>query len=404
MNTNSNIGKKVRIISSFKGEQYVGQTGTVIDDDYNTLVKVRMPDGNIINPYIKGNGKDCCNSKPQAEWVTDEKPSTFYITSDYPEIMKVFWEEMKKVGYTTVSPEDSRKWKVLSSNQKAPNTLDQYRDTYISWGKCGDHADKREMQFQIPQQWTEALQYITDAAKYWEEVEKEEKEYSVGEYIYIIDPECRCTTVYDTKCTIEKGDVVQIIKKEPQISYACATYKTTGGWISGNPKDHRRATEAEIKEATKYKVGQWVVITNIGSEISAEIDGKERDGASVGDTVKITGITDRGGEASKEDLRYYGNNWNLRGKDIRPATPEEIEKAQVQIVCIGDSKLRVKISAGKIEADGKRPDITDIQAILDKVGHLPWKVEVQTVKIGCCDGVTRAELQQIVEIYNRLTN
>lgn len=72
-----------------------------------------------------------------------------------------------------------------------------------------------------------------------------------------------------------------------------------------------------------YKVGDWVEILGTGSETGDYLDSKVRSGARTGDIVEIEAITPKGGQATASDPRYYGKNWNLRGKDIRLVTQEE---------------------------------------------------------------------------------
>ncbi len=324
MNTNSNIGKKVKVVRGFT--HYINQTGTVVNDSKEGSIDIKMSDGKILDVWINGNGK-YCGGKPEGELVTDEKPSTFYITSDYPEVMKVFWEEMKKVGYYSNSDSVDRTWLKISPNS-LPSTIKtgkDYMDMYISSkNHKGDYGDK---QFQIPQQWAEALQYITDAAKYWEEVEKE-PEYKVGDWVYL------------------------------------KSHKPNSTYGRYNP------------------VGSIAKIKRIDENLS---DGKG---------VHVIHVDEEWG------------NWYY--EDIRSATTEEIEAAQVQVVCIGDSKLQVKILANKIVADGKEIDAVEVRGIVDSMKATrkicSWSVTYNTCKIGCCENVKLSELQQIVEIYNRLSN
>jgi len=472
----SNIGKKVKIIGGYS--KYIGQIGTIVSDNYNTLVEVKMPDGKTVGPWINGNGINCGDHTPEAEWVEEsyigrrvklddkyysgqigtierevlwgkgqdryvwqvriedgsvripwaatntdpnyrqcellpeettntnnqnqtnmstqsntQAPETFYITSEYPEIMKVFWEEMKKVGYTSDKEGQCRTWTRIVHNvqSKTVDSKENYMDMYIS---SHDHLGYTYgTQYQLPQQWTEALKHITDAAKYWEEQEKviykkgdwvvivlpeggdpvgtvtqvvriegntlavknmgksysavatwtaatskvrpatpqeiqEASRYKIGDWVYIINAGCRCTTVDDTKNTIVNKDVVQVIEKKEH-SNPCATYKTTGGWISGDPTNHRRATA------------------------------------------------------------------------------EEIAAAQTQYVNIGTRQLSVAISSGKIIAEGRNVNIDQVRTIVEnmeakrKIGE--WAVVYTTCNVGCVTGVTLAELQEIVKAYDKLT-
>lgn len=71
------IGKKVKITSSWAGNDYVNQIGIVVYQDVH-LVECKMSDGVILNPYI-GQGYDVRGCDPddsniQAVWVYKDEP------------------------------------------------------------------------------------------------------------------------------------------------------------------------------------------------------------------------------------------------------------------------------------------------------------------------------------------
>lgn len=95
-------------------------------------------------------------------------------------------------------------------------------------------------------------------------------------------------------------------------------------------EQHQVFDEIFGSDAPKYKIGDYIYILDTGSTIESRLKdtNKEHFGAKVGDVVQIQGITNRDGCASSTDPRYYGTNFNLRAKDFRLATPEEIKKAK----------------------------------------------------------------------------
>lgn len=82
-----------------------------------------------------------------------------------------------------------------------------------------------------------------------------------------------------------------------------------------------------------YKVGDWVVITGVGSTVTNIFmeDNKSHYGKIIGDCVQIEFVTPEYGIASEKDLRYYGENWNCRSEDLRYATEEEINLVKNKI-------------------------------------------------------------------------
>ena len=90
--------------------------------------------------------------------------------------------------------------------------------------------------------------------------------------------------------------------------------------------------EPVYEEKESFKVEDWIYITSIGSSVSCRFKetGERHYGASEGDVVQIKGIVPKYGNASESDPRYYGDNFNLRAKGFRKATPEEILEFKVK--------------------------------------------------------------------------
>lgn len=83
-----------------------------------------------------------------------------------------------------------------------------------------------------------------------------------------------------------------------------------------------------IKNA-KFKVGQTVKLKGTGSAVS----GKENYGAKTGEIVTITKIDINGGVANKDDPRYYGINFNVRGYDLEAIDTKENDMDEILKEC-----------------------------------------------------------------------
>jgi hypothetical protein len=166
----------------------------------------------------------------------------------------------------------------------------------------------------------------------------------------------------------------------------------------------------QLKEivANPYKVGDWVTTTN--TENNYVDNGRS---GKVGVTYQIAEIYISGDTwYRKTKIAYGGIGDGVMVKSLRKATKEEIAEATKPkeiVVKIGTSQLPVTVNKDGIRVDGKRPDVKDIQALIDNAAEvcnttLPWTVTVPYVKIGCCENVTIAQLQEVVNAYRKLQN
>lgn len=88
------------------------------------------------------------------------------------------------------------------------------------------------------------------------------------------------------------------------------------------PKEIVETWEPVYEE--EFKVGDWIYITNTRSAVATY----SQYGASVGDVEQIKRIAAEGGNATIDDPRYFGDNFNLRGEGFRKATEQEILDAK----------------------------------------------------------------------------
>lgn len=72
---------------------------------------------------------------------------------------------------------------------------------------------------------------------------------------------------------------------------------------------------------------------------------------------------------------------------------------------LGDQKIEVKITKEDIQADGKTISYLELNRLyngfFNEYTHLPWKIEVPNIKIGCCT-FTKQEIKQILDEYQNL--
>jgi hypothetical protein len=154
--------------------------------------------------------------------------------------------------------------------------------------------------------------------------------------------------------------------------------------------DRIAALEEQVRNP--YKKGDWVKWTGEGPVV-AQI---ERKSSSANCWV----LNVNGNTSSHDSCNIV---------HLRPATQEEVKKAQTPteiVVKIGTKQLKVVVRKGNIHADGKNVLVADLKAVIDKLtgftSMLPWSIDVQTVKVGCCEGVTVQQLQDIVNAYEKI--
>lgn len=81
------------------------------------------------------------------------------------------------------------------------------------------------------------------------------------------------------------------------------------------------------------------------------------------------------------------------------------KKENIKTLTLGDKNIKVTISKGKIEAEGKEVNYTQLNNLIKNMNNSgninSWVVSFPAVKIGC-SVFTLAELEQVVETYNEL--
>jgi len=67
-----------------------------------------------------------------------------------------------------------------------------------------------------------------------------------------------------------------------------------------------------------FKIGDVVKLKSNGTSVSCELidTNKKHYGSKPGEIIIIKGITFKNGSANKNDPRYYGDTFNVRGQDL----------------------------------------------------------------------------------------
>lgn len=146
-------------------------------------------------------------------------------------------------------------------------------------------------------------------------------------------------------------------------------------------------------EEETFKIGDWITIT---------------------DTKGITGWMD---DTDKRTFKIHGEKtkfhagflWQLKkGRGVygefRLATPEEIKNATETVLVLSNNE-KVIIELNKITASNREIDIKDIKKLMNPLGTLgktSWNINIESIKIGCWENVTRKDLQLIIDTYEEI--
>lgn len=340
------IGRKVKITEKFKDvyPEYVGKEGVVIKDkeDEKFLV-VKMADGEEIWPYKPG------TYNPQCELLPEENEYHIDRLRD------------KKVAIHCTTAEE---YKQVVKLMDVAHSSKMFNDTQ-GWKSYED----------------EVVVYCNDYPMYGS------KRYAKEDGSKIITAE---QFISQNQPTMNKNtqalEQIEALKK--QIA----------------------AIEESLKEPVwEPKVGDWITILYSGRkshDIDGQMNANNSEKLKAGDTVKITKVGAKGSG---------GGIWLYTTGDIkdavqhlltRKATPEEIAANQQVTVTIGVKETAVKITKGRIEAAGREVPIEEIEKIVRTMTGTKevcgWVVTMNTIDIGCCTGITAAEMKAVQDAYHKI--
>jgi hypothetical protein len=89
---------------------------------------------------------------------------------------------------------------------------------------------------------------------------------------------------------------------------------------------------------------------------------------------------------------------------IRKATPEEIKNV-TEVVIVLSNNHKVTIGIYKIIASNREIDFKSIKKLMEPLGTLgntSWTINIESIKIGCWENVTRKDLQLIIDTYEEI--
>lgn len=143
--------------------------------------------------------------------------------------------------------------------------------------------------------------------------------------------------------------------------------------------------EPVFKEEKTFKVGDWV---SFYSEVRSKII-----------TSQIKDWTAHSYCKLKNGLEPFKHL-------IRKATLEEIKNASEVLLVLSNNK-KVIIELNKITASNREIDIKDIKKLMEPLGTLGnsyWNINIESIKIGCWENVTRKDLKLIIDTYEEIND
>jgi hypothetical protein len=209
-----------------------------------------------IIPYVcatdlKGSGGDFFNESDLELYIEPTmkqekiKPQTFCITGKSHHL-QAMEEDLKEIGYYISSFNTDHREGGICSNFIHPEDLEKF--LYIT--RMVEETDKT---FNLPSQYSEALQFCKEQKEIAENYFKKEEEFKVGDWVKFDVEKARGTKNF-TPCWNE-SHILQIIEIPEGTSIYCSVdfplingYKTSGKTISNNKNNFIKATDEEIKK------------------------------------------------------------------------------------------------------------------------------------------------------------
>lgn len=190
------------------------------------------------------------------EDVMSKQAQTFKITGS-KSLLKAMWSDLLEAGYTEKSYAPDNNYKqsneYISTNLNSKCSLSDKEDFKVLY--CGNVGGDFHKTFNLPEQYTEALEFAKQQLdpSFWA------PKFEVGDYVVVLSDE---SYHYGNSNGPEKPVVGQIYKiKDFKYNSVCL-YSEVGGWIAIQAKDLRLATPEEIK---KY---QFIIINGYEADFS----------------------------------------------------------------------------------------------------------------------------------------
>lgn len=214
---------------------------------------------------------------------------------------------------------------------------------------------------------------------------------------------------FKTSYTLKQLKELDNMKERKIIGYKLLEkiegYKTEVGSICKDPlyfalyKDHPKF-EAVYEQ--KYKVGDWITVTNT-SNSKWLLDTNQKTFKLTQEPTKFNNVmcwsTSGIGDRGMNNVGMYG----ICEEDFRKATEEEIKSVQQKTINVNNTDIIIKKgSMFAVDAEFKLEYLQEISKDLfnEKITSR-WTVNVESVKIGCKTGWTKAHIDIIIDEYKK---
>ena len=181
------------------------------------------------------------------EEVMSKQAQTFKITGS-KSLLKAMWSDLLEIGYTETNytPDNnyvgSSTYMATNATKTSNNTIKNYKELY-----CGDVGGQFHKTFNLPEQYTEALEF----AKQQLDPSLWIPELKAGDYVVVLSDE---SYHYGNSNGAEKPIVGQTYQIKKFDYDSVCLYSEDNGWIAIQAKDLRLATPEEVKGHQSIKI------------------------------------------------------------------------------------------------------------------------------------------------------
>lgn len=303
--------------------------------------------------------------------------------------LKAFVKDVEQFGYR--NPQDEKDFtqtlKLNGNQQQDILNKESAFKSLFSFGSyySGDDITIPIKEFQLPFDWSIALDFMKENMDRWNKIQEENKEpeFKIGDIVI---------------ASINKVQYIgQISEINPNMIFMInwEGFNYSGGsrhkYDDGFHKIERKATPEEIEEYNNpFKVGVYVSFTSKQGEI---ITSKIKEWGSASYCILENGL---------EPFKHI----------IRVATKEEIENSKIKIFKMtsssGDFELEVSKKGIYYRPEDKWFDASEIQRLLSQresticTSRFRMAYSFDTVTIGCRKGMSIDQIKEVYDYYKSL--
>lgn len=409
-----------------------------VDGQMQTVTEVTFS-GDAI--YLDSQRKSIGYNSQQFELV-EEAPETWSIKGDFANREFFFGDLAKEVNKIMYAGDTPDMWYNCDGKKVSRQTRRKYKKVTLEWLKSkysktetkmtkatwsiAGSPENKEVFIELLSSINERGYHGDAVSQYYNFNGKEITGYSATPDYPIVDLGFIKNNYLSTKASVEKKQIGWKLKDEFKkneaniaaslncISPTLMKIDSQGSNFMMNSSNAVKAKELGIlelwfepvfeKKENPFKVGDYIVCLGTGL-----FCGGMR--AAIGGVYKIKELGEYNGrtkymlEGKDTDWFAESDGYNLRDY-VRFATKEEIAAATTKTLTLGDKKTVIKISKGKIEAEGKTVDIEDLKRINTMMNASvmlvgSWSVSYPFIKIGCSQ-FSATEIATIVSEYTKL--